>query len=139
MARGAHPREPRGSRLHAGDREEKKPREVLTDEELGALLAHPEVDAEIKMLVLLSRTIGGLRAGDLNNLDWTSFGPDFATCTLVRRKTRKKKPGAVKFEVPADVRPFVEAWWRLQQEPKAGPVFPVRRGPAPASPRKRRI
>lgn len=109
--------------------EEKKPRAVLTDDELGTLLAHADVDSEIKMLVLLSRTIGGLRAGDLNALDWTAFGPEFATCTLVRRKTRKKKPQPVTFEVPADVRSFVDAWWSLAGSPEAGPVFPVRRGP----------
>lgn len=108
--------------------QETKPREILSDAELGALLAHPEVDAEIKMLVLLSRTIGGLRGGDLNALDWTAFGPGFASCTFVRRKTRKKKPRPTTFEVPVEVRPFVEAWWRLQREPSAGPVFPVRRG-----------
>lgn len=109
--------------------EEKKPRAVLTDAELGTLLAHPEVDAEVKMLVLLSRTIGGMRAGDLNALDWSAFGPEFATCTFTRRKTKKKKPAKVGLEVPLDVRPFIAAWWKIQGSPVVGPVFPVRRGP----------
>jgi hypothetical protein len=43
--------------------ESKKPRAVLTDAELGALVAHPDVDAELKLLVLLSWTIGGMRTG----------------------------------------------------------------------------
>jgi integrase len=105
------------------------PRAVLTDDEIGRLLAHPEVDAEIKMLVLLSRTIGGLRAGDLNSLDWTAFSPEFTTCTFVRRKTREKRPLPETLIVPAPVRPFLAVWWERQDTPTAGPVFPVRKGP----------
>src|SRR5882724_3791946 len=90
--------------------------------------AHPHVDAEIKLLLLLSRTIGGMRTGDLNRLQWTAFGPDFSTCTYTRRKTRKKKPGPVTLLVPAPVRPFIKAWWNAGKEPETGPVFPARRG-----------
>jgi integrase len=89
------------------------------------------------VLVLLSRTIGGLRAGDLNALDWTAFGPDFATCTLVRRKTRKKKPAPTTFEVPSLVRPFLVAWHERHDFPITGPVFPVRRGPRAGEAKKR--
>ncbi len=59
---------------------ERKDRAVLTDDEFRILLADPDRSPEIKMLALLSRTIGGMRAGDLNALDWTSFGENFATC-----------------------------------------------------------
>jgi integrase len=108
--------------------EERKPRTVLTDPEIGALVAHPKADPEIRLLVLLSRTIGGLRAGDLNALDWQAFGPDFATCTFVRRKTRRKRPMPQTLEVPSPVRPFIAAWHERQGKPESGPVFPVRRG-----------
>ncbi len=108
--------------------EQEKPRAVLEDSEIAVLLAHPEADPEIKLLVLLARTIGGLRTGDLNTLDWGAFGPEFATCTFVRRKTRKKKPAPVTHEIPALVRPFIAAWWNAHGRPTAGPVFPVRRG-----------
>lgn len=114
-----------------------KVRAVLTDAELAALVSHPDVDAEIKLLVLLSRTIGGVRAGDLNTLDWTAFSPRFETCTFVRRKTRKKRPAPVTFEVPAAVRPFLDAWWRRHGSPEAGPVFPVRRGKRAGEAKKR--
>jgi integrase len=117
--------------------EDGRKRAVLTNPELGQLLAHPEVDAEIKMLVLISRTVAGLRSGDLNALDWTAFGPDFTTCTFVRRKTRKKRPAPETHEVPADVRPFVSKWWEIQGRPKAGPVFPVRRGDRAGKAKKR--
>ena len=108
--------------------ETKKPRAVLTDAELGALVSHADVDAEIKLLVLLSRTIGGLRAGDLNIMDWTAFSPGFGTCSFVRRKTRKKNPLPQTLEVPDGVRAFVAVWWERQGRPDAGPVFPVRKG-----------
>jgi integrase len=111
-----------------------KARAVLLDHEIEEFIAHPKVDREIKLLVLLSRTVGGLRAGDLNALDWTAFGPGYATCTLVRRKTRKKKPGAVTLVVPALVRAYLQVWHEQQRQlgelepPASGPVFPVRRG-----------
>jgi integrase len=106
----------------------KKPRAVLSDEELGLLVAHPRVDAELKLLVILSRTIGGMRTGDLNRLDWSAFSPGFETCTFVRRKTRRKKPGPQTLDVPEVVRPFIDAWWRAAKCPTEGPVFPARRG-----------
>jgi len=105
-----------------------KARAILTDEELGQLVTHPKVDAEIKLLVLLSRTVAGLRAGDLNALDWTAFSPGFETCSFVRRKTRKKRPRPEHHVVPEAVRPFLAAWHEGQGSPTAGPVFPVRKG-----------
>jgi integrase len=108
--------------------ETKKPRAVLTDAEIGLLLGHPHVDAELKLLILMSRTIGGMRTGDLNTLTWDAFDPEFTTCTFVRRKTRKKKPAPQALEVPEGVRPFIKAWWDVSKQPTSGPVFPVRRG-----------
>ena len=78
--------------------------------------------------MLLSRTVGGLRAGDLNSMDWTAFSPGFTACTFVRRKTRRKKPIPQTLEVPAPIRPFLTVWWARQGCPIAGPVFPVRKG-----------
>jgi integrase len=113
-----------------------KARAILTDDEIGQLVRHPSVDAEIKMLVLISRTIGGLRAGDLGALDWTAFSPGFATCTFVRRKTRKKRSRPETHEVPEPVREFLQAWHDGQLNPAAGPVFPARRGPRAGKPKK---
>ena len=119
------------------DVDDSKPRTVLTDEEIGALIAHPDVDTEIKLLVLISRTVGGLRSGDLNSLDWSAFGPGFEVCKIVRRKTRKKNPHPQPLGVPAPVRPFISAWWEKQGKPTAGPVFPVRRGKRAGEAKKR--
>jgi len=105
--------------------ESERLRAVLTDSELRQLLAFPNGDIEVKMLVLMSRTIGGMRAGDLNGLDWESFGEDFATCRVPRRKTKQPK----ELDVHPEVRPFIRAWWEAHDCPTSGPVFPVRRGP----------
>jgi integrase len=108
--------------------EPKKARAVLTDSEIAMLCLHPAVDSEIKVLLLLSRTIGGLRTGDLNALDWTAFGPEFSTCSFVRRKTRRRRPGPQTLLVPPSIRPIINAWWVEHGSPTAGPVFPARRG-----------
>ncbi len=105
-------------------REVKKQRAILTDPEIAAFLGSREVDAELKMLALLSRTIGGMRAGDLNSIQWEAFGAEFATCRVPRRKTGTPQT----LDVPAEVRPFIEAWHALFGKPTAGPVFPVRHG-----------
>ena len=68
-------------------KEKKKRRAMLTDEELVNFLDSPSVDFEIKMLVLVSRTIGGMRAGDCNALTWSSFSDDFGKCEVPRAKT----------------------------------------------------
>jgi hypothetical protein len=73
---------------------------VLEGVSITQLVTHPRVDGEIKRLVILSRTVAGLRAGDLNALDWTAFSPGYTTCTFVRRKTRKKRPCPETHEVP---------------------------------------
>ena len=103
---------------------DKRRRAVLTDAEIARFLAHPDADLEIKMLVLMSRTVGGMRAGDLNALDWSAFGSEFATCVVPRCKTDSPQG----LDVPHAVRPFLDAWWRRQGCPAAGAVFPVRRG-----------
>ena len=107
--------------------EDARPRAVPTDDEIATFLASPRVDLELKMLGLLSRTVGGMRAGDLNALDWSVFGDDFETCLVPRSKTRRQR-GAQELDVPDVVRPFIEAWWRQQGSPGSGPVFPARRG-----------
>jgi integrase len=108
--------------------EDHKVRAVLTDAELGVLLGCRDVDPEIKMLVLLSRTVGGMRASDLHALDWAAFGPEFKTLRVPRHKTRHER-GAQELDVPEQVRPLVDAWWRAEGSPASGPVFRVRKGP----------
>jgi integrase len=106
----------------------KKPRVILSDAEIGALVACPRVDPEIKVLALFARTVAGLRTGDLNRAVWEGFSPGFETYTFVRRKTRKRRPHPETHAVPEAVRPYLVDWHHEHGSPMAGPVFPVRRG-----------
>src|SRR6266508_347646 len=115
-------------------REVRRERAVMTDFEIGRLLSRPDVDPEIKMLVLLSRTVGGMRSGDLNAWDWTSIDLlHFEQCVVPRAKTGKPQ----RLEIPESVRPFLAFWWHAQGSPTSGPVFPVRRGPRAGKDKKR--
>ncbi len=101
-------------------------RVIPTDAEIGCLMGAPDADLEIQTLVLLARTVGGMRASDLNALDWCVIDvPHFTEIVVPRRKT--KSPQAM--TIPETVRPFFRAWWEAHGSPTSGPVFPVRRGP----------
>ena len=51
-------------------REVKKERVILTDEDFYKLMACPDVGVEIKLMSLVSRTLGGMRASDVMRWDW---------------------------------------------------------------------
>lgn len=119
-----------------------KARCILTDDEFGMLMQCPDADAEIKLMALMARTIGGMRAGDLVALTWEAFDPDFTTCTFVRRKTRRKNRRPQPLEVPEAVRPFLVAWkkrqaevWKDRKEGLPACLFPARKGPRAGQPK----
>jgi integrase len=108
-----------------------RPRLVLTDEEINRFMSNPAVPAELHVLALCSRDIGGMRTSDLHAWDWAHFDLDsWATALVERPKTdRKGKPRApVRHEVPDHVLPVIQAWWDACGRPYEGPVFPCRRG-----------
>ncbi|HTF45183.1 MAG TPA: hypothetical protein VK641_14840, partial [Terriglobales bacterium] len=121
--------------LRAVDEGPQKERAILEDDEIAKVVSHPDVDGEIKVLLLISRTVGGLRGGDLNAMQWTAFAPipGFNTCTFVRRKTRRTKkpskpPKRETHALPEQTRAFVTKWWENHDKPTTGPVFPSRKG-----------
>jgi len=111
---------------------DRRPRTVLTDEELDTYLAweHPEKHRRLallerKTMSVLARIYGGLRTNDLHQLEWIHFDvPDFTKGTALRTKTKKKQY----MEVPELLRPILKAWWRATDEHKSGLVFPALRG-----------
>lgn len=106
-------------------REVKKERVILTDDEFARFIACGDVDLELRMLSLVSRVEGGMRAGDLNAWDWAMIDREhFAECTIPRSKNAK--PQAL--TVPAALAPFLRAWWERAGKPDHGAVFPVRSG-----------
>ena len=75
----------------------------------------------------ISRTFGGLRTGDLHALRWErdfEIGEGrFETAWAPRQKTQDPQ----RLEVPEPLRPIINAWWTLQDEPREGLVFPALR------------
>jgi integrase len=112
--------------------EDKRERIVLTDDELGIYLAwqHPEKHRQLAVLErqtmsAISRCYGGLRAGDLHQMQWSHFNaPDFTMGTALRCKTKRPQQIAV----PELLRPVLKAWWHEMKQPKEGPIFPALRG-----------
>jgi integrase len=106
-------------------RETQKARCILTDEEFSTFIACPHVDLELRMLALVARVEGGMRAGDLNAWDWTMIDRlHFSECFVPRAKTRRPQL----LVIPEVLAPFLRAWWERAGKPEGGPVFPVRAG-----------
>lgn len=114
---------------------------VLTDEETIRLQKERGFTAEIDMLSLVSRYLGGQRTSDLHAFDWSGVDTVSWKTARVRRpktETRKRKRRGQKratrayewvlHEIPARVIEPLKAWWQKQGSPKEGPVFPLRRG-----------
>ncbi len=113
----------------------KRQRMILTDDEFVRFMASDRADLQIKLMSLVSRTLGGMRTGDVIAWDWSMIDrAHFAECFIPREKT--KTPD--RLEVPAMVRPFLHAKWQAMGEPESGPVFPVERGQRAGEARKPR-
>ena len=108
-----------------GLKKDKRPFVSPTDGEIARFLAAPKGDLELKMLVMVSRTEGGMRTAEIMRWDWSMLDVEgFAVCTIARAKTGDVQT----LEVPEVLRPFLRAWWARAGKPVAGPMFPVRRG-----------
>jgi len=106
-------------------REVKKARAILTDEEFTRFVGCAEVDLELRMLSLVARCEGGMRAGDLNAWDWSAIDRvDFGECFVPRSKTAAPQ----RLAIPEVLAPFLRAWWERAGKPESGPVFPARKG-----------
>ena len=125
--------------LRGAERVPKKRRAILTNPELAAYLAwkhpdeqHPERGLAVRerqTMALLARMFGGLRTGDLHALRWeTHFDvPAFTEGIAPRQKTATPQ----RLAVPAELRPFLVAWWAEHGEPRTGVVFPALRDGRP--------
>lgn len=111
-------------------REVRKERAILTDAEFHAFIASPVVDLELRMLSLVARCEGGMRAGDLNRWDWTQIDRvHFAECIVPRAKTRTPQALAI----PAALAPFLQAsGGSARASRRAGPCSPCDKAPASA-------
>lgn len=106
-------------------KQDKRPFTLPTDDEIAFVFASPEVDVEIKLVILVARTLGGARGAEVNRWDWSMVDRDtFVACVLQRAKGDDVQD----FLVPEALRPFLRAWWEGHGCPSSGPVFPVGRG-----------
>jgi integrase len=106
-------------------KQDRRPFTLPTDEEISLVFASPAVDVEIKLVILVARTLGGARAAEVNRWTWPMVDRDgFAACVLQRAKGDDVQD----FLIPEALRPFLRAWWEGHGCPSAGPVFPVARG-----------
>lgn len=106
-------------------REVRKARCILTDDEFTRFVSCPAVDLELRMLALVARCEGGMRTGDLNQWDWSMIDRvGFAECFIPRSKTKTPQ----RLAVPAELTPFLRAWWERACKPESGPVFPATKG-----------
>ncbi len=113
----------------------RKERAILTDHEIAIFMACPDVDLELRIISLVARTEGGMRTGDINAWDWSMIDRvHFEQCVIPRAKT-----GAPQMlEIPEVLRSILQDWWTSKGCPEAGPVFPVRTGPARGGFKRRR-
>ena len=106
-------------------REVKRERMILTDDEFARFVACEQVDVELRMLSLVARCEGGMRAGDLTRWDWAELDRiHFAECVVPRAKTGTPQ----RLGVPPALAPILRAWWERAGCPECGPVFPSRHG-----------
>jgi hypothetical protein len=122
---------------------DRRERAVLTDEELVRYLAwcHPsekrqEAVRERQTMACVSRMFGGLRLGDIKAIRWEAFtiaaDGTFETGWVPREKTARDQL----LEVPEMLRPILRDWWERAGRPRAGFLFPVRRGKRAGEQRK---
>lgn len=103
----------------------KKPRAILSDEEIERLLRCVDVPLYFRLMCLVARAEGGMRAGDVNAWDWQSIDLlHFAKCIVPRSKTGDPQELAM----PPALGMALRAWWEESGRPTHGPVFPVMQG-----------
>lgn len=115
--------------------EVKRPREILTDEEIAQYLACAECDPELQIMSLVARCEGGMRTVDVNTWRWSMLDlATFASCYVPRTKSGIPQ----KLEIPEVLRGRLRDRWLACGSPMDGPIFPVRRGPRKGEEKKRR-
>ncbi len=120
-------------RVPKNARVDRRERVILTDVEFGQFMACADVSAELHVMALTSRTLGGMRTSDLHAWDWSHVDTlTWADAHIPRPKTKS----CDRIALPGQLVPVLQAWRESHGRSVSGPVFPVRRGPR-AGERKR--
>lgn len=106
-------------------REDDRPRQLLTDEELARFVTCEAAPLSLRTMALVSRVLGGARTSDLHAWKWEHI--DTAAWAIAKIR-RPKTRGLSILELPETLKPWLQRWWREGGERTTGPVFPVGRG-----------
>lgn len=113
-----------------------RPRVILRDEEFATLVNAPTTPAQLRMMAIASRAVGGMRTSDLRawqwaHLDTTTWGwADVPRPKTDRKAARARAPGAPhlgyrleRLELSPLAGAELATWWEAAGRPAAGPVF----------------
>lgn len=65
---------------------------MLTDEEFAKIVSCEQVLFELRVMCVVSRTLGGMRMSDLHSLNWATVDTaEWSTAFVPRPKTAKSK------------------------------------------------
>lgn len=105
---------------------DERKRKLLTDDEFYALVECPLIPLRYRVLYWASRAIGGMRASDLHAWRWSMVDTSgWATCTVVRPKTKDKPVG---HRLQPVVGAMLKEWFLACGCPRPDtPVFPRQR------------
>lgn len=102
-----------------------RPRQILTDDEFARFAMCVDVPFQLRVMALVSRTLGGMRTSDLHAWDWSHIDTrDWTTARIKRPKVR----GLTFVELPPVLVDVLQEWWEQHGKPTAGPVFPANAG-----------
>lgn len=114
-----------------------RPRVILTDAEFIAFITSEKVDLRLRVLAVISRTLGGMRTSDLHAWTWQHIDTKtWKEAFVPRPKTKKKtKDKQRPHELPELAVQYLKLWWMAQGRPVGSvPVFglakPARKGHA---------
>jgi integrase len=107
-----------------------RPRVILTDAEFSTFVTCEDVDLRLRVLAVVSRTLGGMRTSDLHAWTWqhvdtTTWREAFVPRPKTAKKTKdKRRP----HELPELAARFLKLWWMASGRPTGDvPVFGLTR------------
>ncbi len=111
---------------------------VLTDEEFAQFMACESVPAELHVMAMCSRTLGGMRTSDLHAWAWDHIDTEnWIDAHVPRPKVGKSGRRQPRLTLPEMLLPILQSWWHSQGRPRTGAVFPAARGPRAGGHKKR--
>ncbi len=112
-------------------KQDKRRRVQLTDPEFEQLVTSKHTPPWLRLMCCTARMCGGMRTSDLHAWDWEHVETStFKLSEVPRPKTDDENEVELAVhELPLLLQSLLREQWLRYGRPKAGPIFPVRRGP----------